>query len=51
MYLHDLCRFDSTSTRSQSPSGPAITPQNEVWNRRISGGKAVERNKPNITAA
>jgi len=29
MYLHDLCRFDSTYTRSQSPSGPAITPQNE----------------------
>jgi len=28
MYLHDPCRFDPIYTRSQSPSGPATTPQN-----------------------
>ncbi|KAG9438866.1 hypothetical protein H6P81_021164 [Aristolochia fimbriata] len=43
MYLHDPCGFDPTYTRSQSPSGPATTPQNgsscgtlDFW--RNSGG-------------
>ena len=29
MYLHDPCRFYPIYTRSQSPIGPATTPQNE----------------------
>ncbi|KAK5786164.1 hypothetical protein PVK06_040795 [Gossypium arboreum] len=43
MYLHDPCRFYPIYTRSQSPIGPATTPQNEsscgtfyLW--RNSGG-------------
>lgn len=42
MYLHNPCGFDPIYIRSQSPIGPATTPQNEsscetfdFWRRNV----------------
>jgi hypothetical protein len=45
MYLHDLCGFDPTYTRSQSPSGPATTPQNGSSCGTVGFLAAAEREK------